>query len=202
MAKKLHPRQKALLEVLSRNIEDPLTYREIQERIGASSTSVVAHHLKQLEKKGYLKRNPYDPRDYQVLADEPERKVAYLSLYGLVACGPTGTILDNNPLDRIPVPARLLSFPSLEAFLVKAKGNSMTPKIREGDIVIARRAETVESGRIAVCMNDGEALIKRIGISDENVILVSINTDYEPVLAAEDFRIVGEVAGVLLYRLD
>ena len=92
--KRLHPTQKKLLVILKDNLDDPLTIREIQDILNISSTSVVAHHINQLEKKGYLKRNPNNPKDYQVLTDSPEKLITYLNLYGLANCGPKGSILD------------------------------------------------------------------------------------------------------------
>lgn len=66
---------------------EPLTIREITEILNLSSTSVTYHHLMQLEKKGYIKRNPSNPSDYQILSDE-ERQLTYINLYGLAECGP------------------------------------------------------------------------------------------------------------------
>jgi len=192
----LHPFQRKLLDLLAENSDELLTIREMQDELGASSTSVVAHHLTQLEKKGYLKRNPYNPRDFQILKG-PEKQVAYLNLYGLAHCGPSGTILDDNPIERIPISTRLLSFPAAEGFLVKAKGDSMSPKINEGDLVIAKQVPDVDNGRVVVCVNDGEALIKKVQKEKQGNILVSLNSKYPPFLAADDFRIVGEVRGVI-----
>jgi repressor LexA len=198
--KKLHPIQQKLIKILKKNVVDPLTIRELQKELGASSTSVIHHHIQQLEKKGYLRRNPNNPKDYQVLADCPEKKITYINLYGLVQCGPKGSILDGNPTDRIPIASKILGFPSSEAFMVRAKGNSMSPKINDGDLVIARKAENAENGSTVVCINDGEALIKKIQKGKE-IILVSTNPSYEPFVAAKDFRIEGLVRGVYTYRL-
>lgn len=203
--KSLHPVQKKLLNLLIKNAEDPLTVREMMEILDISSTSVVAHHLSQLEKKGYLKKNPYNPRDYQVLKGAPEKQVTYLNLYGLAHCGPSGSILEGNPIERLPISTRLLTFPSSEGFLVKAKGDSMSPKISEGDLVIAKRTEDVESGRIAVCVNNGEALIKKVQKEktngSERTILISLNPIYAPFLASDDFRVEGEVRGIITRRV-
>jgi len=203
--KNLHPTQKKLLDILVKNTEDPPTIREMQNILDISSPSVVAYHLEQLEKRGYLKRNPYNPRDYQVLKGEPEKKITYLNLYGLAHCGPNGSILDGNPIDRIAISTRLLSFPSSEAFMVKAKGDSMTPKINEGDLVIVKKIEDAENGSIVVCVNDGEALIKKIGKEIEKkrkrIILISLNQKYPPFLAKSDFRIEGEVKGVITNKI-
>jgi repressor LexA len=197
----LHPVQQKLIKALKRNITDPLTIRELQKEIGASSPSVVHHHIQQLEKKGYLRRNHSNPKDYQILADSPEKKITYINLYGLAQCGPRGSMLDGNPIDRIPIASKILGFPSSEAFMVKAKGNSMSPKIHDGDLVIARKTKNGESSSTVVCINNGEVLIKKIIRKGRQKILVSINTSYEPFVAAEDFRIEGLVRGVYSYRL-
>lgn len=178
----------------------------MQEILGVSSTSVVAHHLKQLEKNGYLKKNPYNPRDYQVIKGSPEKQITYLNLYGLAHCGPNGSILDGSPIDRIAISTKLLTFPSSEAFMVKAKGDSMIPKINEGDFIIAKDNRNPENGSIVVCVNDGEALIKKIRIEkDKNkkrYILISLNPKYPPFLAKDDFRVEGEVKGIISSKFE
>lgn len=197
MSKALHPVQEKLLMLLSKHSDDPLTVRELQEVLGVTSTSVVAHHMGQLEKKGYLKRNPYSPKDYQVVTGAPESKVTYLNLYGLASCGPSGSVLDGEPIDRIPIASQLLSFPVTEGFMVKAKGKSMEPKLHEGDLVIARKTHTPEHGKVYVCVNEGEVLIKKLQISGSSIILNSFNPAFEPFIANADFRVEGEVRGVI-----
>ena len=201
MKNNLHPIQKKLLDLLIKNIDEPLTIREMQNILDASSTSVVAHHLTQLEKKGYLKKNPANPRDYQVLKDAPEKQITYLNLYGLAHCGPTGSVLDGNPIERIPISTRVISFPSAEAFMVKAKGDSMEPKINDSDLVIARKTDDADNGSVVVCVNDGEALIKKIKKEGRNTILISLNPKYQPFLADKNFRIEGEVRGVITNKV-
>ena len=197
MTKQLHQIQERLLELLTKNSDKLFTIREMQQMLDISSTSGVVRHLAQLEKKGYLKRNPYNSRDYKVLDQSPEKEIAWINLYGLAQCGKNGMLLDNHPIDRIPIATRLLSFPSLEAFLVKAKGNSMAPRIKEGDLVIAKRTDDFQNGMLAVCVSNGEALIKKIQKDLSSVILISLNSEYPPFLASDDFRIIGEVKGVI-----
>lgn len=197
----IHPVQKKLLEVLTKNIEEPLTIREIQDIVGASSTSVIVHHLTQLEKKGFLKKNPYNPRDYQILK-QPDKEIAHLNLYGLATCGPKGSVLDGNPIDRIAISTKLLSFASSKAFMVKAKGDSMLPKINNGDFVIVKKTNEANNGDIVVCVNEGEALIKKIRQNGEDkIILISLNSKYEPFLASKDFKVEGVVKGVVTNKM-
>ena len=197
----LHPAQQRLLKLLKDNMDDPLTIREMQEELGVSSTSLVHHHIQQLEKRGYLRRNPLNTQDYHILADAPDRKITYLNMYGLAHCGPRGLVLDGNPVERVPIASRMLGFPSSEAFMVKAKGDSMSPKINDKDLVIARRANDAEDGSIVVCVNKGEALIKKIQ-KGQQIILISLNPKFPSFVASEDFRIEGVVRGIYSYELS
>lgn len=195
--KQLHPTQEQLLDLLAKSADRLLTIREMQFALGLSSTSGVVRHLAQLEKKGFLKRNPHNPRDYQVLSQGPEKEIAWLNLYGLTQCGKNGMFLDGTPIDRIPIATRLLSFPSSEAFLVKAKGDSMVPKINEGDFVIGRRIKNLGVFPLIICVNNGEVLIKKVQKDRDSIILCSLNPIHSPFLPANDFRIIGEVRGVI-----
>jgi len=195
--KKLHPTQKKLLDVLKDTITDPLTIRELCERLNVSSPSVVHHHIQQLVKKGYLKRNPSNPNDYQILSDSPESSIVYLNLYGLAQCGPNGSILDGNPIDKIPISSRLLSIPASEAFLVKARGDSMSPRINDKDLVIAKKSSHAPDGSIIVCVNNEEALIKKLHSHEKTKILTPINQKYAPIPISSDFRIEGIVKGII-----
>ncbi|MFH1745027.1 MAG: S24 family peptidase [bacterium] len=199
--KKLHPTQKKLLKLLKNNIDEPLTIRELQTELGVSSPSVIYHHIQQLEKKGYLRKNPYNSQDYQILADEPDKKIAFLNLYGMAQCGPNGSMLDGNPIDRIPISTKILGFPSADAFLVRARGDSMEPKIKNGDLVIGKRGNEAEDGNIVICVNNDEVLIKKIQqIDNDKFFLTSLNQSYKAILADKNnFKVEGVVKGILSY---
>ncbi|TKK66369.1 HTH domain-containing protein [Ilyomonas limi] len=198
--KDLHSSQEKLLKLLKGNIEFPLTMRELQEQLELASPSVVHHHLQQLEKKGYLKRNPNNSKDY-IIMDDPEKAIVYINKYGLAQCGPDGTMLSCNPIDRIPIASRLLKFPAEEAFIVEAKGNSMEPKIKNGDLVIAQMQNHAKNGEIVVCVNNRKVLIKQFIKSGKNIILHSLNSEeYHPFIAEEDLKIEGIVKNTLQYE--
>ena len=199
--KTLSFQQKKLLNLIARNLDDPLTIREIQAKMGFSSTSVAAHHIHQLEKKGYLRKDQYNPRNYEIISGGPERAIVYLNLYGLAQCGPHGTILDGHPIERIPVSTRMLNFSSRDAFMVKAKGNSMEPRIYDGDYVVAKKTNMAASDSIVICVNNEEALIKKFHQRNDQIILTSLNSQYAPMIAAGNFRIEGEVRSVISNRI-
>lgn len=65
---------------------------------------------------------------------------------------------------------------------LRVRGNSMEPRICEGDTVIIRRQKTIENGELAVVfVNGDEATLKRVKIVDGGIILVAYNSAvYEP----------------------
>ena len=68
-----------------------------------------------------------------------------------------------------------------EFFALQIRGNSMEPQIKEGDVVIVRRQEDVDSGNIAVVLVKGEtATVKKIKKQPNGILLVSFNLNYEP----------------------
>lgn len=69
-AKGLTPRQKKILETIQRSVNVngyPPSMREIGDTVGLASLSSVTHQLSQLEKLGYLRRDPKRPRAMEVL---------------------------------------------------------------------------------------------------------------------------------------
>lgn len=200
--KALHPKQSRILELLRDNASNPLTIKELSFAVDIDSPGVLYHHLAQLEKKGYLKRNPNNSKDYVVL-DSPEANVVYIGKYGAATCGPSGNLLDGNPTEHIPIAASLLRFPASEAFIVEALGDSMEPKIFEGDIVIARKQNMADHGEVVVCSLNERVLIKRLVYVTNTISLVSLNQEsYHPIGVSESdlFVISGVVKNVLHYH--
>ena len=195
--KALHSKQTELLEILKTNISDPLTMEELADRLNVASKSVVFHHIKQLEKKGYLKRNPANPRDYIILKD-PERNVIYLKMYGMAKCGPEGTILDGQPTRIVPVDPSMIYFPACKGFMVEAKGDSMEQLISPKDWLIVEQNHQPKNKDVIVCVNNGEVLVKRFTQDGENVILQSENPKYMPIVADKtSFHVEGIVRSII-----
>ena len=69
-----------------------------------------------------------------------------------------------------------------EYFALKIKGNSMEPRIFEGDVVIVRRQPDVENGTIAVVLVNGQdATVKIVEKNDDGIVLIALNpTAYTP----------------------
>lgn len=66
-----------------------------------------------------------------------------------------------------------------EFFGLRIKGDSMTPTICDGDIVIVRRQDDAESGDIVIAtINGDEATCKRLRKYKEGIELISVNPSY------------------------
>ena len=199
--KSLHPKQGKILELLKENRYNPLSIKALREEADIESPGVLYYHLDQLEKKGYLKRNPDNSKDYVVL-DKPESNIVYIPKYGMAQCGPEGVILDDNIEDQIPIASSLLRFPATEAFIVEAKGDSMIPRINERDIIIAKKQNMAENGEIIVCAHNSKAMIKVFSKVGDIVFLNSFNIEkYPPIVVSrdDDFAIAGIVKSILNY---
>lgn len=69
-----------------------------------------------------------------------------------------------------------------EFFALQVRGDSMLPKLEEGDVVIVKKQEDVETGDIAIVLVNGdEATIKQVKKVNGGIMLYGFNPDvYEP----------------------
>ncbi|HEX4704035.1 MAG TPA: transcriptional repressor LexA [Pseudonocardiaceae bacterium] len=202
----LTARQRRVLEVIRDWLDRfgyPPSVREIGEAVGLTSTSSVAHQLRALERKGYLRRDPNRPRAVGVLppdvdADEfgsgNRPRPAYVPVVGRIAAG--SPILAEQAIEDVfPLPRELVGEGSL--FLLKVVGDSMVDAaITDGDWVVVRQEQTAENGDIVAAMIDGEATVKTFKRKDGHVWLMPHNQAYEPILG-DDASVLGRVVAVL-----
>lgn len=196
--KKLHPTQKKLLTRLTRLAGEGYTIRELQDDLNLSTPSLVFFHLQQLEKKGLIERNPMNPADYRVRQPPEESGMFLVNLYGLARCGPEGTLLSGDVEERLELPPQFLGVHLQNPFLVRAHGDSMEPRIQDGDLVLFEKQPEAPDGSIVACSDSGKAYIKRMVRSGKKILLYSLNSRYEPFAAdPESFRIEGLAQAVV-----
>ena len=85
-----------------------------------------------------------------------------------------------------------------EMLCIKVTGDSMYPKIEDGDIIVVRKQDSVDSGSIAVVLVDGEeGFVKKVIYDNETIELHSINPEYAPKIfkGAEVLRV--RVVGIV-----
>jgi repressor LexA len=208
----LTQRQRTILDVIRSSVTTrgyPPSIREIGDAVGLTSTSSVAHQLRTLERKGYLRRDPNRPRAVDVRTPEelagpvvatdvagsdalPEP--TYVPVLGRIAAG--GPILAEEAVEDVfPLPRELVGEGSL--FLLKVVGESMIDAaICDGDWVVIRQQNVAENGDIVAAMIDGEATVKTFKRTRGQVWLMPHNPLFDPI-PGNDAAILGKVVTVI-----
>lgn len=107
------------------------------------------------------------------------RKGVRIPVLGKVVAGiPIEAITDIEDWEEIPESMAATG----EYFALRIKGRSMEPKLLEGDVVIVRRQEVIDSGDTAIVLVNGdEATVKQVKKTDAGITLVGLNVDvYQP----------------------
>ncbi len=199
-------RQRKVLEVIRDAVAArgyPPSVREIGEAVGLTSPSSVAHQLRSLETKGFLRRDPNRPRAIEVVhpAEVDETGIGdaypeatYVPVVGRIAAG--GPILAEQAMEDVfPLPRQLVGDGSL--FLLKVVGESMIEAaICDGDWVVVRQQQIAENGEIVAAMLDGEATVKTFKRKDGHVWLMPHNPAFDPI-DGDDAVVLGRVVAVL-----
>lgn len=199
----LNSKQIALLNLLEKNGEDSFSLSQLAESLNFSSANSLRYHLKQLEEKGLLQRNIYNSSNYTVTRENDEQ--TYVNFYGRAQCGRGGCVINDNPEERIPVSSKLINFNPQKAFMIRARGDSMSPIISENDLVIAQRKDEFFDDDVVVCsINDGEVMIKQF-VRQKNVILLkSFNYKKHPPIeiskSENSLMLIGKVEQVIRKR--
>lgn len=208
----LTERQRTILEVIRASVTTrgyPPSIREIGDAVGLTSTSSVAHQLRTLERKGFLRRDANRPRAVGVRsADEPVTPVVptevpgseelpeptFVPVLGRIAAG--GPILAEEAVEDVfPLPRELVGEGSL--FLLKVVGDSMVDvAICDGDWVVVRQQSVADNGDIVAAMIDNEATVKTFKRTRGQVWLMPHNPAFEPI-PGNDAAVLGKVVTVI-----
>lgn len=114
-----------------------------------------------------------------------------VQVYSLLSAG-TG-IVDLDPTDTTEIELNGHVPPHDLAFEVR--GDSMEPVFENGEIVFVKKTQDIHNGQIIAVQINEEAFIKKVYITNDHMRLVSLNKEYEDIIANEqdDIRIVGKV---------
>jgi repressor LexA len=189
----LTPRQHAAYEFIVDFIDRQRfapSYEEIRRYLGLRSLNAVAKLISQLRRRGALAAAPFNAKRSLVPARlrgvhltrtsserEQEPVPTTLPLLGLVAAGQPIEAIENP--EPVEVPASLLG-PG-ERYALRVRGDSMIEDgIRDGDLIVVRRARDAESGQTVVAVVDGEATLKRFFRRGTRVELRPANAALRP----------------------
>ena len=208
MSDKVTKRQKAVLDCIEECIREKgygPTVREVCQSLGLSSPSTVHVHLKALEDKGLIKRDPLKSRSIALPYPRGDaestsnvikpsfNKVVNVPLVGNVAAG-SPILAEENITDTISLPTDIVG--DAPSFLLSVRGESMIEAgINDGDYVVVKEQPVANNGDIVVAIIDDGATVKRFYKESDHIRLQPENSTMEPIITT-DCSIAGKVVAV------
>lgn len=169
------------------------TVREIGIQFQIKSPNGVMCHLKALQKKGLIHREPNMSRAIQLLDDPTSAPITGLKLVGRIAAG--------QPIEAIEQDEEL-GFAEWEGsddkFALRVQGNSMIEEhIADGDFVVIKKQDEARDGQIVAVRDDeGEATLKKFFRERNRVRLEPANKTMKPIFR-DNVEILGILVGVV-----
>lgn len=213
----LKEREQRILDYMKNEIRAkgyPPTVREICGALNIKSTSTVHKDIDNLEKKGFIKKDPSKPRALMIVDQDTSEDVSVMPpsvditertdivdipVVGRIAAG-TPITAEQNIDDSFPVPARFVG--NGTNFMLTVKGESMIEAgIMDGDYILVEQQNTARNGEIVVAMVDGfesEATVKTYYHEGDHIRLQPENSSMSPIIV-KDVKILGKVRGVFRY---
>lgn len=189
----LTPRQKDIYQFIREKIQTRgygPTVREIGQEFEMNSPNGVMCHLKALQKKGLIHREPNMSRAIQIFESAKPKSRNNLRILGTIAAG--------TPIEAVE-DAEILDFEDWQqggdVFALRVKGDSMIEAhIDDGDIVIIKRQQTAINGEIVAVLDDqNEATLKKFYKEKGKFRLEPCNQNLKPII-----RTKVDVMGVLI----
>lgn len=212
MAAKVTKRQQAVLDCIEDCIREKgygPTVREVCHVLGLSSPSTVHVHLKALEEKGLIKRDPLKSRSISLTyplegssvqaSSVPDvvqpsfSKIVNVPLVGDVAAG-VPILAEENITDTISLPTDIVG--DAPSFLLSVRGESMIEAgINDGDYVVVKEQPVANNGDIVVAIIDDGATVKRFYKEKDHIRLQPENSSMDPIITT-NCSIAGKVVAV------
>ena len=201
-------RQQAVLDCIEACIQEKgygPTVREICQSLGLSSPSTVHVHLKALEEKGLIKRDPLKSRSITLTHPHDEASVienviapsfgraVEVPLVGNVAAG-SPILAEENITDTMTLPTDIVG--DAPSFMLSVRGDSMIEAgINDGDYVVVKEQPVANNGDIVVALIDDGATVKRFYREKDHIRLQPENSSMDPIIT-RDCSIAGKVVAV------
>ncbi|MGL5616836.1 MAG: transcriptional repressor LexA [Sarcina sp.] len=197
MAEQITQKQKEVYDFLVKYANDkgyPPSVREICEAVSLKSTSTVHGHLKRLEKKGYIYRDPTKPRALEIIELSNKKEMISIPIVGQITAGQPILAVENIE-DTFQLPLDYVKHND-DLFMLKVSGQSMIEAgILDGDLAIIEKCTTARNGEIVVALIDEEATIKRFFKEKDYYRLQPENKDMTPILV-KDCSVLGKLVGI------
>lgn len=198
---KITAKQKEILEYIKEQIlmkGYPPAVREICDAVHLKSTSSVHAHLGNLEKNGYIRRDPTKPRAIEILDDTfnlTRREICQIPIIGSVAAGQP-ILAEENVEDYFPILPEYVG--NAQTFMLRVRGDSMIDMgIFNGDLLLVEEQNTARNGEVVVALVEDSATVKRFYKEVDHYRLQPENSAMDPIIV-DDVTVLGKVIG--LYR--
>ena len=200
----LTTRQKEILTYIkqyyAKNKYTP-SIRNICEHFNLSSSATVKVHLDGIIEKGFLRRDPRNPRYLEIMVpnefEQSNNDVVSVPLLGKITAG--------NPIEAIETPDEYFPLPvslipnNKEIFTLRVSGESMiNAGIHDNDIIIVERVNTAKNGDIVVAMNDENEVTLKTFYKEKNYFRLQPENDFMAPIILKNVSILGKAIG--LYR--
>lgn len=188
-----------------------LSAETVAERLGVSPATVYRYEKGDIEKlpgdilptlskilqttpaylMGWEEESPVDkvPPGFSPLPEMEQ-----VPLVGRIACGQPITA-EENLEGHVSIPTEWHA-----TFTLMCEGDSMEPRIKDGDLVAIRSQPMVENGEIAAVRIDCEATLKHVYLYPDKIVLQPENPNYEPIVKIgeemNDVTIEGKAVGL------
>ncbi|QPJ85282.1 transcriptional repressor LexA [Sarcina sp. JB2] len=175
----------------------PPSVREICKAVSLKSTSTVHGHLKRLEKKGLIYRDPTKPRAIvinEISLNNNAINTLKIPIVGNITAGMP--ILATENIDG----SFEISLNSIKhdnnLFALKVQGHSMiNVGINDGDLAIIEQCNFADNGKIVVALINDEATLKTFYKEKNHIRLQPENNSMEPIIV-KDCSILGVLVGI------
>lgn len=216
----LKDRERKILIYMKNQIKSkgyPPTVREICADLNIKSTSTTHKDIANLEKKGYIHKDPSKPRALMIMDPDSlpsdgipnsnhlgrnhfeSNNVVEIPIVGRVAAG-TPILAVQNIEDTFPVPSKYVGKGT--NYMLTVSGDSMIEAgILDGDLILVEQQNTARNGEIVVAMIEGmesEATVKTFYKEAGHIRLQPENSSMTPIIV-NDVQILGKVKGVFRY---
>lgn len=174
----------------------PPSIREIGEKTGISSTSVVNYYLDQLEKMGMIERDRKISRGVRLSKSNGTSDTVRVPILGPIAAGPLMLVpepgvdyMNEKEYDAVDIARSLL--PSREKghdlYALEVKGDSMIDAmINDGDIVVMKPAAEARNGEMVAVRVDDEYTLKYFFKEKDGYRLQPANPTMKPIMLRKD----------------
>jgi len=191
-------KQSEIYEFLKNYTENkgyPPSVREICEAVSLKSTSTVHGHLKRLEKKGLIKRDPSKPRALEIAELAiPKTEIINIPIVGKITAG-LPILATENVEGTFSLPLNFVKH-DRELFILRVSGESMIKAgINDNDLAIIEKCNDASNGEIVVALIDDSATIKRFFKEKDHIRLQPENDTMSPILV-DNCSILGKLVGI------